>query len=394
MVGESEESTLYIESIKSNESSNDDDNNNTNNNANGNGSSNNFANNSNSNNNSNATTYTISGVAWFDANQNGSRDSSEQLLSGIKLYAINATTNKIAKDALGTEISATTDNSGFYTLANMPRGKYIIVFEYDTDKYIVTTYQADGVSANKNSDAVKATMKINGQDKTVAATDSIELTESKANIDLGLTEAKTFDLELEKVVSKVVVTNASGTKTYNFKDTNLAKVEIRSKYLNGSNVVVEYKIKVKNTGEVAGYAKNIVDYMPSTLSFSSSLNKDWYQKGNYIYNSSLADTKIEPGEEKEIKLILTKSMTESNTGLTNNKAEINSAYNLLNVDDTDSTPGNNKKDEDDMGSADVIITVSTGATVRYVALTLSIVIAIAGISYIIYRKFLTEKIEL
>lgn len=398
LVGESEESTLYIESIKSNEGSNDDDNNNTNNNtnnnANGNGSSNNFANNSNSNNNSNATTYTISGVAWFDANQNGSRDSSEQLLSGIKLYAINATTNKIAKDALGTEISATTDNSGFYTLANMPRGKYIIVFEYDTDKYIVTTYQADGVSANKNSDAVKATMKINGQDKTVAATDSIELTESKANIDLGLTEAKTFDLELEKAVSKVVVTNASGTKTYNFKDTNLAKVEIRSKYLNGSNVLVEYKIKVKNTGEVAGYAKNIVDYMPSTLSFSSSLNKDWYQKGNYIYNSSLADTKIEPGEEKEIKLILTKSMTESNTGLTNNKAEINSAYNLLNIDDTDSTPGNNKKDEDDMGSADVIITVSTGTAASYVVLTLSIVIAIAGISYIIYRKFLTEKIEL
>ena len=35
----------------------------------------------------NATTYTISGVAWLDANQNGARESSEELLSGIKLYA-------------------------------------------------------------------------------------------------------------------------------------------------------------------------------------------------------------------------------------------------------------------------------------------------------------------
>ena len=237
-------------------------------------------------------------------------------------------------------------------------------------------------------------MKINGEDKTVAATDSIELTESKANVDLGLTEAKTFDLELEKTVSKIVVTNDSGTKTYNFDDTNLAKVEIRSKYLNGSNVVIEYKIKVKNTGEVAGYVRNIVDYIPSALTFSSSLNKDWYQKGNYIYNASLADTKIEPGEEKEITLILTKTMTSSNTGLTNNKAEISSAYNLLNIEDTDSTPGNNNKDEDDMGSADVIITVSTGTAVSYVALTLSIVVMIAGIAYIIYKKFLTQKIEL
>ena len=101
--------------------------------------------------------------------------------------------------------------------------------------------------------------------------------------------------------------------------------------------------------------------------------------------------KIEAGESKELTLVLTKTMTESNTGLVNNTAEIAEAYNSLNVQDTDSTPGNRQSKEDDMGSADLIISVKTGAMVSYVALTLFLITVVAIGAYIMSKKILKKK---
>ena len=313
------------------------------------------------------------------------------------MYAIDVTTNKIVTNNQQ-EIITNTNNEGKYTLTNLAKGKYIVAFEYDTDKYMVTTYKAEGINDSLNSDAVKASRTVNGEEKTAAYTDSIDLTENKANIDLGLAEAKVFSLSVEKSISKIIVTNKQGAKTYNFDDTNLAKVEIAAKDLSGSNVVIEYKIKVKNTGEVAGYARSIVDYIPASLTFNSGLNNDWYKKGKNVYTSSLADTKIEPGETKEVTLTLTKKMTESNTGLTNNKAEIDSSYNNLGIENT-ATKANNKNSSSKSvanaeNSADAIIGVKTGSAVSYVALTLTIIIAICGLAYLVNKKLLLEKIEI
>ena len=392
LLAETDENVYYIESIEENDNIDD-----KNENKNDNNDGNNLSDNNENNSNENQAKYVISGIAWLDVNQNGSRDAGEELLQGIKVYAIDVSTNKIATDSNGTEISAMTNSEGFYVLANMPEGKYIIAFEYDTEKYIVTLYQADGVGVDKNSDAVKATRVVNGEQKTLAFTDSINLKESKANIDLGLLEAKVFDLELEKVISKMIVTNSAGTKTYDFEDASLAKVEIASKNLSESNVVVEYKIKIRNNGEIAGYVKSIVDYVPSSLIFNSGLNKDWYQQGGNLYNVSLANTKIEPGETKEVTLTLTKKMTESNTGLTNNKAEIQSAYNSLGVQNTSkASSGNSLSATKDKSSADAIITVKTGAATNFMVLivTLTIIVAICGVAYFINKKILTKRIKI
>lgn len=351
-------------------------------------------NDTNSSKNQNKITHTISGTAWLDENTDGERQKAEEQLSGITVYAINVKTNQIAKDANGTEIKAQTNNEGFYSLTNIPEGSYLIAFEYNTDKYMVTKYQADKVSENKNSDTIDDKITVNNEERQVAVTDKIDLKSSIANIDLGLIETKTFDLELKKVITKVVVTNKEGTKTYDEKETNLAKIEIAGKHLNNTNVVIEYKIKVKNNGEIAGYAQNIVDYIPSSLNFSGALNKGWYQSGQNIYNTTLSKTKIEPGETKEITLVLTKMMTESNTGLINNRAEIETAYNSLGIQDVDSTPNNQEKSEDDMGSADLIIGVKTGAAISYIILTLTTIIVIFGIAYIINKKILKKQIKI
>ena len=333
----------------------------------------------------------VSGTAWLDENQDGQKDGNEKLLNGITVKLLDKGGNTV-KAENGNEITATTNDKGFYMLSDVPQGEYVVIFDYDTSKYATTLYKKDGVAESKNSDAILKQLTVNGEQKTLGVTDNIEVKENGAsNIDLGLMSATKFDLELNKYISKIVVKTNKETKTFNYDKATLAKAEIAAKQLQGSNVIIEYQIEVKNAGEIAGYVKNIVDYMPSSLQFSSELNKDWYQSGTNLYNESLANTKLLPGESKTIKLTLTKSMTEENTGLINNKAEIAESFNEAGVKDLDSTPGNKVQKEDDMGSADVIIGVKTGAMITYISLTLTLMIVIGVGAYLVKRKMDDEN---
>ena len=71
-----------------------------------------------------------------------------------------------------------------------------------------------------------------------------------------------------------------------------------------------------------------------------------------------------------------------------NSAEIYEAYNDLGLKDSNSTPGNKANGENDMGSADVIVSIRTGGVIY---MTIGIVIAVvlvAGITagIIVKRK--------
>ena len=133
--------------------------------------------------------------------------------------------------------------------------------------------------------------------------------------------------------------------------------------------------------------------MPSDLKFSSELNKDWYQTSDGLYNTSLANDKIAPGESKEVTLTLTKDMTENNLGLINNTAEIEEAYNELGLADSNSTPGNRVNGENDYGSADLILGVRTGGGI-YIGITIAIVAVLGIVGFIIIRKKSKDKSEI
>ena len=110
--------------------------------------------------------------------------------------------------------------------------------------------------------------------------------------------------------------------------------------------------------------------------FNTELNKNWY-KGNdgNLYSEELADQVIQSGTEKTITLILTKNMTETNTGIINNQAEIAEDYNKAGISDIDSTPNDKDQKDDDMSSADLIIGVKTGDTLIYISAIITIIIA-------------------
>lgn len=342
----------------------------------------------NNNNDTNAT-YSVRGKAWLDENQNGQKEANEKLLSNINVKLFDVLTNDIAKNANDNIIETTTNEDGEYIFTNISKGEYIVLFEYDMAQYELTDYMKDGIEESKNSNVVLKAITIDGEEKLYAVTNVINLTKNITNINIGLKEKLIFDLELNKYISRISVQNQKGTKTYEYKDSVFQKIEINRKQLNNSVVVLEYTIRVKNVGEVAGNVNSIIDYMPNGLEFSSELNPDWYISGENLHIKSLANDKIQPGETREVKLILTKKMTENNTGLINNRAEIEECFNDIGKADTDSTPNNLVKGEDDLGAADVIISISTGA--KTVSYTILIVINTVLISFAIYLIFKKSK---
>lgn len=328
-------------------------------------------------------TYTISGLAWLDKDKNGAREDKEERISGIKVKVVDATTGSYVQKE-GSDLSAMTSSEGDYSFT-LKEGSYILVFEYDTNAYTITEYQKSGVAGDRNSDVIHKTV----ANRVVGVTDTIVLTKGNVeHIDLGLLASTIFDLELNKVVNKVTIENNSGTSVHAYDNAKIAKVEIAAKQLNGSKVTIEYTLHVTNTGEVEGYVKNLVDDMPSSLTFNPALNPNWYQSDTKLYDTSLENSKIQPGETKSVTLLLTKTMTENNTGSISNTAEIADAYNTLGIHDTDSIPGNAVSTEDDFSNADVIISVKTGAIILYLCLILASVAMIGGGIYFIKHKVL------
>jgi len=338
-------------------------------------------------------TYKISGTAWHDKNGDGIKDDIEDVLAGITVILIDKATGQIAKDVNKQELTTTTEGKGTYTFRNLMPGEYMVVFIYDNSKYVVTEYKKAEVEESKNSDVVDMKININGQEKTVAVSDTLLIKDDNIyNINIGLKEMPKFDLKLDKYVSKITVKNSKEAITYNYENTKMAKVEVNAKTANETTLIIEYKLVITNEGSLEGYAKKIVDYMPKELKFSSELNNTWYlaEDGN-IYNSELSNIKIKPGESKEISLILTKQITGENTGLINNNAEIVESYNDYGTNDIDSEAGNKKIDEDDISNADIYIGIKTGSPVTYIGLSIVIMMVLGAGAYLINTKVLIKE---
>ena len=338
---------------------------------------------------------TISGRVWKDKDSNGRRDYSEDMLSGVTVMLMNNKKAEFIKDNAGKNLVTTTGIDGTYRFENIADGEYVVAFIYDNNIYDVTTYKAEGVSDTENSDAINGKIKINGVSTKFAMTDIISVVGNVNNIDLGLVQSKIFDLKLDKQINTVIVQNKEGTKSYTFEDKKLAKLEIPSKYMEGTTLTIEYKMSVTNEGNVPAKVLKIVDYMPKELEFSSDINNEWYKgTDGYLYTNEFENTVIEPGETKEITLVLTKTLTEAASETINNYSEIKEIYNTLGLEDIDSVPGNNAQNEDDLSSANLIVTIKTGAT-TYTLLALGTIVLIGilgGGIYLIKKKVLTEEI--
>lgn len=323
------------------------------------------------------TTYNIQGIAWVDENKNGLREEDERKLAGIKVFLMEEETGKIASEVQ-------TNEMGEYQFKDLKQNKYFVIFQYDATQYRVTEYQKAGINNEKNSDVINKTIFLQGQEQTIAMTGTLELMNGDLNhIDAGFIQGEKFDLKLDKYISKIIIQNNKGTIVKQFNQAKLAKIELDSKQINNSNVIIEYSIQITNEGEMAGYVNEIVDNKPADLSFSSEMNTNWYQTTNgELCSRELNNQLLAPGETKVIRLTLTKNMNQDNTGTIINTAQIKKASNDYVIQDRDA--------ENDRSTAEVIISINTGIVIMYLSLIISMIMIIGVGIYMIKKKVLRK----
>ncbi len=216
--------------------------------------------------------------------------------------------------------------------------------------------------------------------------------EEEDDIDIEKIKVKYFDLSLKKWVTESIVTyngKTTVTKTGHTGDENPeapAKVELKSKDISKTSVKFKFNIKVTNEGEIAGYAKELIDYIPEGLKFVQADNPNWREEDGKVLTNQLKDTLLQPGESATVEIILTWINGKDNLGLKTNWAEIYEDYNEYDSPDIDSTPGNKIENEDDIDQAPVILSVVTGSIPTYITLMLASISMVAG-GVILIKKF-------
>ena len=216
--------------------------------------------------------------------------------------------------------------------------------------------------------------------------------EGEDDQDIEKIYVKYFDLSLRKWVTQAIVIEDGVQKVmdtghYAEQDPEpVVKVEINKKRLQDTVIKFNYSIRVKNEGEIAGYATELSDYIPNGLKFNQADNPNWTEVDGKITTDALKDTLLQPGDTATVDLLLTWDNDENNMGVMTNVAEISEDKNDSDTPDIDSTPNNKKEGEDDIDDAPVALTAVAGTKPQYIALIGS-VLAIIGTGVTLIMKF-------
>ena len=256
----------------------------------------------------------------------------------------------------------------------------------DSSEFIIRNFAQISEDGDENGDPV---------DDIDSDPDNGEKDPKEDDEDIENVKVEYFDLALLKYVTKAIVTEDGKeviTETGNIGDENdiVPKVEINKKKIDKTVVKFAYTIKITNEGNIAGYAKEITDYIPEGLEFKAEDNPNWIDEGNRIISTRLLENVLlQPGQSAEVEVILTWINGENNLGSKINIAEISEDDNEEDVPDKDSTPDNKEEGEDDIDEAEVILSIKTGGGINqtYTNITLTLLlISIVGI--ILIKKYM------
>lgn len=203
---------------------------------------------------------------------------------------------------------------------------------------------------------------------------------------------KYFDLALRKWVTQAIVIEDgvqkemdTGHKAEDDPE-SVVKVDVNKKRIDDTVIKFRYSIRITNEGEIAGYAKEISDYIPQGLKFNKADNPLWEEKDGKIVTTQLKDKLLQPGDQAFVVVVLTWVNDENNMGIMINTAEISEDYNDSKTPDKDSTPNNKKPKEDDIDDAPVALAVVTGKAPTYaIVIGASLLVIVGGV--ILIKKY-------
>ena len=217
--------------------------------------------------------------------------------------------------------------------------------------------------------------------------------EGEDDQDIEKVKVQYFDLSLRKWVIQAIVSEngeekiiESGHKAEDDPE-DVVKVDLKKSKINKVTIKFRYKIRVKNEGNIAGYAKELKDYIPNGLKFVPEDNPLWKQiDEKTITTDQTKDILLQPGDTTEVEVVLTWINDSENFGVMDNWAEISKDHNDFNSPDIDSTPDNNKKGEDDIDDAPVSVGVQTGQIKTFTTIGLAVLVILSS-GVVLIKKF-------
>lgn len=173
-----------------------------------------------------------------------------------------------------------------------------------------------------------------------------------------------FNIKTDKTISELYV-NGEKQDIKNNKN-NIFQVSVHRKELENTELKIKYIIKIENTGEIPGTAGIVTDQIPEGLEFYAEDNADYWQlKDGVAITDKLDGELIEPGEYKELEIVLRCTNLGDKVGLQTNKAVAENMKNDPNFEDSNS--------EDDLGKCELLISVGLGGQDIVKILLISIV---------------------
>ena len=237
------------------------------------------------------------------------------------------------------------EDGKFYTIEDLTKnGIKVVVPEKYLPGKIVLSFEVTVNTLEKDTDILKIT--------NIATVDDKETNEVEH-------EALPFNMKIEETINEMY----AGESLKEVKDNKTGKIEIESKKLPNTNVKIEYKIVVTNTGKIEGTA-TVKDTIPAGYQVATDNPTYW----NLTSDGKLETTTevLKPGESKELKVVLNWNNSAENVGEKENIVEISETQNISNAKETNL--------KDNYSDSSVIVAIKTGINSEWTMLAIVIII--------------------
>ncbi len=133
---------------------------------------------------------------------------------------------------------------------------------------------------------------------------SIIINNEGKNINIEVKNKANSDVTISKYIKKVIVTENGKTKTYDYGKIDKAVVAVKN--MKNATAKIIYGFDISNKSEKARYIKVVKENIPDGLEYdkTDSENSNWVNKKGILYNKTLANEAIKPGETRTLSISL------------------------------------------------------------------------------------------
>ena len=133
---------------------------------------------------------------------------------------------------------------------------------------------------------------------------SIIINNEGKNINVEVINKANSDVTISKYIKKVIVTENGKTKTYDYGKIDKAVVAVKN--MKNATAKIIYGFDISNKSDKARYIKVVKENIPDGLEYdeTDSENSNWVNKKGILYNKTLANEAIKPGETRTLSISL------------------------------------------------------------------------------------------